>query len=55
MSFGYQTLGWSLVETHMKDDNEPARRLAEKLGGEVIARELFPDGLTRSVYALPRL
>ena len=53
--FGYQTLGWSLVETHMKDDNEPARRLAEKLGGEVIARELFPDGLTRSVYALPRL
>ena len=46
-------LGWERVETHMDDDNEPARRLAEKLGGELIAREVFPDGLRRNVYALP--
>lgn len=50
----YATWGWSLVETHMNDDNEPARRLAEKLGGAPIARELFPDGLTRTVYGLPK-
>lgn len=55
MRFGYDTLGWSLVETHMNDENEPARRLAEKLGGEVIARERFPDGLVRNVYALPNM
>lgn len=51
--FGYRTLGWSLVETHMKDENVAARRLAEKLDGVVLARELFPDGLERDIYALP--
>jgi [ribosomal protein S5]-alanine N-acetyltransferase len=51
--FGYHTLGWPLVETHMNDANEPARRLVEKLGGKIIARERFPDGLERNVYALP--
>jgi [ribosomal protein S5]-alanine N-acetyltransferase len=53
--FGYQSLGWSLVETHMNDENEAARRLAEKLGGEFIARERFPDGLERNIYALPNI
>ena len=53
IKFGYETLGWSLVETHMNDDNIPARRLAESLGGEVIAREKFPDGLTRDIFKLP--
>lgn len=52
--FGYETLGWSLVETHMNDDNIAARRLAESLGGSVIARETFPDGLTRDVFGLPK-
>lgn len=51
--FGYDTLKWPLVETHMNDENEPARRLAETLGGEIIAREVFPDGLARNIYALP--
>jgi [ribosomal protein S5]-alanine N-acetyltransferase len=51
--FGYAVLGWALVETHMNDDNVAARRLAEKLGGSVIVRERFPDGLERDVYALP--
>lgn len=46
------TLGWEVVETHMDDGNEAARRLAEKLGGVFIARERFPDGLERNVYAM---
>jgi [ribosomal protein S5]-alanine N-acetyltransferase len=45
-------LGWSCVETHMNDANEAARRLVEKLGGTAIAREFFPDGIERNVYAL---
>ncbi len=53
MRFGYKTLQWDVVETHMQDENEAARRLAEKLGGRVIARERFPDGLMRDVYELP--
>jgi len=53
IAFGYDTLGWPLVETHMNDDNHAARALAEKLGGIVIARETFPDGLARNIYALP--
>jgi RimJ/RimL family protein N-acetyltransferase len=47
------SLGWAAVETHMKDDNEAARSLAAKLGGTVIAREVFPDGIARDVYTLP--
>lgn len=51
--FGYDVLGWELVETHMDDENLAARKLAEKLGGKVFARETFPDGLTRDLFALP--
>jgi [ribosomal protein S5]-alanine N-acetyltransferase len=50
---GYRELGWPLVETHMDDANDAARGLAEKLGGTIIARERFPDGVERSVYRLP--
>jgi RimJ/RimL family protein N-acetyltransferase len=46
------TLGWATVETHMKDENAAARALAVKLGGEVIARETFPDGIERDVFAM---
>ncbi len=49
----YETYGWPLVETHMNDDNRAAKGLVRKLGGEPIARELFPDGLERTVYSLP--
>jgi len=48
------TLGWDRVETHMKDENDAARQLAVRLGGVVIAREVFPDGIERDVVALPR-
>jgi ribosomal-protein-alanine N-acetyltransferase len=53
IGFGYGMLGWPLVETHMDDANQAARALVEKLGGTVIARETFPDGLARNVYRLP--
>lgn len=52
--WGYGNLGWQNVETHMDDDNAAARALARKLGGVVTRRERFPDGLVRSIYALPR-
>jgi len=51
--FAYDTLGWTMVETHMNDENRAARGLALKLGGETIARETFPDGITRDVFGLP--
>lgn len=54
IAFGYETLGWRLVETHMLDANAPARNLVLKLGGTIIARERFPDGNERNIYALPR-
>lgn len=54
IEFGYGILGWPVVETHMRDENTPARRLAERLGGTVIRRDIFPDGVARDVFALPR-
>ena len=52
IAWAHDTLGWSAVETHMNDENEAARRLAEKLSGKVIARQVFPDGVERNVYAM---
>ena len=54
IDFGYSVLGWEMVETHMNDDNAAARRLVERLGGTILTRETFPDGITRNVYLLPR-
>lgn len=54
IDFAYQKLGWDMVETHMNDENVAARKLAEALGGTVIARETFPDGLTRDIFHLPK-
>lgn len=36
----------------MKDENAAARALAIKLGGEIIAREIFPDGIERDVFEI---
>jgi RimJ/RimL family protein N-acetyltransferase len=52
IAFARGALRWGAVETHMNDENLAARSLALALGGREIARQLFPDGLTRSVYAL---
>ncbi len=54
IDWAYDELGWDQVETHMNDGNHAARRLAEKLGGDIIARENFPDGIVRNIYRLPR-
>ncbi len=54
IGFGYERLQWDLVQTHMNDDNRAAKALVLSLGGEVIARESFPDGLDRNIYKLPR-
>lgn len=53
IQFGYETLGWDLVQTHMKDDNKAAKGLVLSLGGILITRELFPDGFSRDVFELP--
>lgn len=53
IAHAYGAMGWELVETHMSDANAAARNLVLKLGGREIARETFPDGIERSVYALP--
>jgi [ribosomal protein S5]-alanine N-acetyltransferase len=52
IQFGYETLRWDLVETHIEDSNDAARQLVVSLGGAVIAREEFPDGVTRDVFRL---
>lgn len=52
--FAYESLDWPMVETHMNDENLAAAGLVKRLGGLVIAREQFPDGLERNIYELPR-
>lgn len=46
-------LGWSKVETYMNDENNAARGLVLKLGGEINRRITFPDGICRDIYTLP--
>lgn len=55
IEWAYETLGWDVVETHMRDENASARKLAERLGGKKILRMTFPDSVTRNVFALPRV
>ncbi|GFE63104.1 hypothetical protein KIN_01780 [Litoreibacter roseus] len=54
IKFGYDVLDWDLVQTHMKDENVAARSLVRSLGGKVIGRDKFPDGIERDIYRLPR-
>ena len=54
IEFGYGMLNWPRVETHMRDENQPARQLALRLGGAFIRRQNFPDGISRDVFCLPR-
>lgn len=54
IAYGYDVLGWERVETHMRDDNLPARHLVMRLGGDLLTRETFPDGIARDVFTLPR-
>jgi RimJ/RimL family protein N-acetyltransferase len=52
--FGYDTLGWAQVRTYTKDDNHAARALIAKLGGERTDRQVFPDGIARDIFVLPK-
>nr|WP_246455810.1 GNAT family N-acetyltransferase [Sulfitobacter aestuariivivens] len=54
ITWAYDTLGWSRVQTYMRDENAPARALAQRLGGRITHRDTFPDGVTRDVFVLPR-
>jgi len=53
INFAYQKLNWPSVETHLNDDNEAARKLVLRLGGSLLTRETFPDGIDRNVYSIP--
>jgi len=55
IEYGYSVLKWPQVETFMRDENGPARKLAFRLGGKVVRRDVFPDGIARDVFALPRI
>ncbi len=50
----YQDFGWAVVETYMKDENASARALVQRLGGIKTGRRMFPDGLERDVFRIPR-
>lgn len=53
IAWAYDILGWDPVETYIRDENAPARKLAARLGGVVTRRETFPDGVARDIFALP--
>ena len=54
IDWAHDSLGWPELETHMNDENAPARALVQKLGGIQTARIRFPDGLVRTVYSFRR-
>lgn len=43
---------WPHVETYMRDENVAARALAQRLGGVVVERRVFPDGIARDLYRI---
>jgi ribosomal-protein-alanine N-acetyltransferase len=53
INFAYRKLNWNSVETHLNDDNEAACKLVLRLGGSILTREIFPDGIERNVYSIP--
>jgi RimJ/RimL family protein N-acetyltransferase len=53
IAHGYDVFGWDIVQTYMNDNNDAARALVLRLGGEPMGRESFPDGLKRTLYRLP--
>jgi [ribosomal protein S5]-alanine N-acetyltransferase len=50
----YEVWKWESVRTYMQDENHEARALVLRLGGSKIRRQLFPDGLERDVFHIPR-
>ena len=54
IAYAYDVLRWEQVQTFMRDWNIASHRLAQRLGGVKVARDVFPDGVTRDIYTLPR-
>lgn len=54
VAHAYDVFGWSSVETYMNDDNLAAKSLVLKLGGVRVERRVFPDGLERDYFHIPR-
>lgn len=54
INHAYESFQWPQVQTYMNDSNEAARALVLRLGGEKAGRQLFPDGLERDVFNIPR-
>lgn len=54
IAHAYNGFGWNAVQTYMKDENDAARALVLSLGGKMVERRAFPDGLERDVFFLPR-
>ena len=50
IDYAYIVLKWETVETYMKDENEAAKNLVLSLGGKLVKRQSFPDGVERNVY-----
>jgi [ribosomal protein S5]-alanine N-acetyltransferase len=50
----YEVWKWEVVQTYMQDENRAARELVLRLGGSKTSRQLFPDGIERDVFRLPR-
>ncbi|MED5622108.1 GNAT family N-acetyltransferase [Ideonella sp. BN130291] len=53
VAHAYREFKWDSVETYMHDNNGPARALVQRLGGQKIGRQRFPDGLDRDLYRIP--
>ena len=51
IAWGYDEAGFTPVMTYMRDENAPAQALATRLGGKVIRRDTFLNGVTRDVFA----
>ena len=54
INHAYSVFGWPEVRTYMNDENTAARALVLSLGGYVVERQCFPDGLERDVFQIPR-
>jgi RimJ/RimL family protein N-acetyltransferase len=50
----YQAFAWPEVQTYMNDSNASALAMVVRLGGQVVGRRQFPDGLERNVYRIPQ-
>jgi len=54
IKFAYDQFHWEAVETYMNDENQAARALVIRLGGVLDSRRMFPDGIKRDVFVIPR-